>query len=84
MKPKCSGACPVRGKIVRTWKRNENNFVSFEATHLTLIRVRVRVKIQPHANETKMQWGMSCEGNDCQNWKRNENNFVSFEATHLT
>ena len=31
-----------------------------------------------------MQWGMSCEGKDCQNWKRNENNFVSFEATHLT
>ena len=52
------------GKDCQNWKRNENNFVSFEATHLTLIRVRVkvRVKIQPHANETKMQWGMSCEG----------------------
>ena len=52
--------------------------------NLIRVRVKVRVKIQPHANETKMQWGMSCEGKDCQNWKRNENNFVSFEATHLT
>ena len=42
-------------KDCQNWKRNENNFVSFEATHLTLIRVRVkvRVKIQPHANENQ-------------------------------
>ena len=60
MKPKCTGAY-CEGKDCQNWIWNENNFVSFEATHLTLIRVKVRVKIQPHANETKMQWGMSCE-----------------------